>query len=144
MGNEMFIFCFSESPTTGWDACKVKKLLHCLIICIYFYLTCTTTPKQLAQQFIFPKPLLCMTLICSDWSHFLFIMPVMPDKQRAQCCFVYSVTGKRYFTASKVAPSGKEWMHFHSDQRENTNKWANMLMLHVDVNMKRFGIRFKN
>ncbi len=41
-------------------------------------------------------------------------------------------------------------LHFHSDQRENQvfrvcNKWAgNMLMFHVDVNMKRLGICFKN
>ncbi len=43
-------------------------------------------------------------------------------------------------------------LHFHSDQRENQvsqvcvrNKWAgNMLIFHVDVNMKRLGIRFKN
>ncbi len=28
----------------------------------------------------FSKPLLCVTLICGDWSHFHFIMPVMPDK----------------------------------------------------------------
>ncbi len=47
-------------------------------------------------------------------------------------------------------------LHFHSDQRENwlmvkfsqvctCNNWAgNMLIFHVDVNMKRLGIRFKN
>ncbi len=36
-------------------------------------------------------------------------------------------------------------LHFHSDQCEKTNKWAgNMLMFHVDLNMKRLGIRFKN
>ncbi len=36
-------------------------------------------------------------------------------------------------------------LHFHSDQGEKTNKWAgNMLMFHVDINMKRLGIRFKN
>ncbi len=31
----------------------------------------------------FSKPLLCVTLICSDWSdwsHFHFILPVMPNK----------------------------------------------------------------
>ncbi len=36
-------------------------------------------------------------------------------------------------------------LHFHSDQRKKTNKWSgNMLMFHVDINMKRLGIRFKN
>ncbi len=34
-------------------------------------------------------------------------------------------------------------LHFHSDQREKTNKWAGN-MFHVDVNMKRLGISFKN
>ncbi len=28
----------------------------------------------------FSEPLLCVTLFGSDWSHFDFIMPVMPDK----------------------------------------------------------------
>ncbi len=43
-------------------------------------------------------------------------------------------------------------LHVHSDQRENQvfpglrrNKWAgNMLMFHVEVNMKWPGIHFKN
>ncbi len=36
-------------------------------------------------------------------------------------------------------------LHLHSNQCEKTNKWAgNMLMFHVDVNMKWLGIRFKN
>ncbi len=43
MGYEMFIFWFWESPTTGWHACKVNKHFHCLLICIYFYLICSTT-----------------------------------------------------------------------------------------------------
>ncbi len=35
-------------------------------------------------------------------------------------------------------------LHFHSDQRKKTNKWAgNMLMFHVDVNMKRLRIVLK-
>uniref|UniRef100_A0A673FNL1 3-ketoacyl-CoA thiolase, mitochondrial-like n=1 Tax=Sinocyclocheilus rhinocerous TaxID=307959 RepID=A0A673FNL1_9TELE len=41
--------------------------------------------------------------------------------------------GNRYYYRSK------------SDQHEKTNNWAgNMLMFHVEVNMKRLGIRFKN
>ncbi len=74
-----FIFWFWESPPTG---CKVKKHIHCLIICIYFYLICSTTPKRFAQRFSFQTPLYVM-LICSDWSywsHFNLILPVMPDK----------------------------------------------------------------
>ncbi len=54
--------------------------------------------------------------------------------------------GNHYFKTLKAAPSGKLMnLHFHSDQGEKTNKWAgNMLMFHVDVNMKWLGIRFKN
>ncbi len=43
-------------------------------------------------------------------------------------------------------------LHFHSDQRENQvfsglrvqQVGGNMLMFHVDFNMKRLGISFKN
>ncbi len=74
----------------------------------------------------FSKPLLCMTLICGDWSDWLISF------SRAQCCFVYSVTGETAIVnAPKAAPSG--------------NKWAvNMLMFHDDVKMKLFKIRFEN
>ncbi len=68
-------------------------------------------------------------------------MPVMPDKAGFvnQCCFVYSVTWE---TAPKAAPSGKEWISIFIRTHDKTNKWAgNMLMCHVDVNMKRHGIR---
>ncbi len=62
-----------------------------------------------SQTIHFSKPLLCVTLICSDWSISF------------QCYFVYSVTVETDISnATKVAPSG--------------NKWAgNMLMIHVDV-----------
>ncbi len=70
------------------------------------------TPKRFAQWLFFPNP----SLICSDWfdwSHFNFIMPVMPDK----AVFVSAVLlcgqryrGNHYFTAPKVAPRGKEWI----------------------------------
>jgi len=58
----------------------------------------------------FSKPLLCVTLICGDRSHFHFISPVMPDKAAfVQFCFVYSFNGETaIFTAPKAAPSGKE------------------------------------
>ncbi len=42
--------------TTGWHACRVKKHFHCRVMCIYFYLTCWTTPKRFAQLYIFPNP----------------------------------------------------------------------------------------
>ncbi len=60
----------------------------------------------------FSKPLLCVTLICgdwSDWSHFHFIMPVMPDKtavcERSAALFIGETA---IFTAPKAPPSGKE------------------------------------
>ncbi len=35
--------------------------------------------------------------------------------------------------------------NFYSDQCKKTDKWVgNMVMFHVDLNMKRLGIRFKN
>ncbi len=74
MGNERFIFWFWESPTTGWHARSKNTFI--LIMCIYFYLTCST----IRSTIYFSKPLLCVMLICDDWSHFHFIMPVMSDK----------------------------------------------------------------
>ncbi len=79
MGYEMFIFWFWESPTTGWHACKVKKHFHCLIICIYYYNYLLNDSQRICSMINFSKPL-CVMLICGDWSHFHFIMPVMPDK----------------------------------------------------------------
>ncbi len=125
MGYERFIFWFWESPTTGWHACKVKKQFNFLIICIYFYLICSTTPKTVRSMIHFSKPLLCVTLICGDWSDWLISF-------KAEHSVVYSVTGETAIVnAPKAAPSG--------------NKWAgNMLMFHDDVEMKRLKIRFEN
>ncbi len=106
--------------------------------------------QTIRSTIYFSKSLLCVTLICGDWcdwSHFHFIMPV-PDKQVlwAQCCFVYSVTGE---TAIFTAPVGhlvaKNELAFSFRPTEKTNKWAgSMLMFHVDVNIKRLGVCFKN
>ncbi len=49
-------FGFGSPQEQGGHACKVKKHFHFLIICIYFYLTCSTTPKRFAQRLIFPNP----------------------------------------------------------------------------------------
>ncbi len=89
-----------------------QKHFHCLIICNYFfYLTCSTIPKG----YIFPNQE--EGLVCgdwSDWSHFHFIMPVMPDKSAfvsavllyVQRCPTWMAT--LFFTTPKAAPSGKE------------------------------------
>ncbi len=96
------------SPQQQADMHARSKNTHCLIICIYFYLTCSTTPKRFVQRLIFPNP-----SICGEWSHFHFIMPVMPDKAAfvsAVLLCVQRYRGNRYFTAPKAASSGKEWI----------------------------------
>ncbi len=141
MGYERFhIFWFWESPTTGSLACKVKKHFHFLIICIYFYLIRSTIH--------FSKPLLCVTLICGDWSisfKAVFVSSVL-------LC-VQPLPGETaIFNAPKSAPKWQRMnLHFHSDQCENQvsqvclrNKWAdNMLMFHVDFNIKRLEDSFQ-
>ncbi len=85
-------------------------------------------------SFIFPNPS----------SHYPFISHVMPDKavfvSAVLLCVQHYQGNPVYFYCFK---SGTLWqrmnLHFHSDQRKKTNKWAgNMLMFHV--NMKLFGI----
>ncbi len=79
----------------------------------------------------FSKPLLCVTLICGDWSIGRFHLK--------QCLLIVSsadlctaVTGETaIFNAPTAAPSGNKWV-------------GNMLIFHFDVNMKRLKIRFKN
>ncbi len=75
----------------------------------------------------FSKPLLCVTLICGDWS--ISFKAVFVIVSSADLC--KAITGETdIFNAPTAAPSG--------------NKWAgNMLMFHFDVNMKRLGIRIK-
>ncbi len=94
MGYERFIFWFWESPTTGWHACKVKKHLHFLIICIYFYLICSTTRKRFSQR-NFSKPLLCVTLICVDWSDWSISFKAVFVSAVLLC--VQPLPGKRLF-----------------------------------------------
>ncbi len=118
----------------GWHACKVKKHFHFLIICISFYLICSTTSKWFAQRFIFPNP-------SFGWRQ----SAVIGRFHLQQCLWA--------FNAPKAAPSGKEWIctfiqtnaKIKFSQVCACNKWVgNMLMFHVDVNMKRLGIHFKN
>ncbi len=137
MSYERFIFWFWESPTTGWHACKVKKHFNFLIMCIYFYLKDSQTIRSTIN---FSKPLLCKTLICCDWSISFKAVFVR------QCCFVYSVTGE---TAVFNAPTAhlvakNEFVFSFRPMRKYQQVGGNMLMIHVDVNMKRLGIGFKN
>ncbi len=127
MGNERFIFWFWESPPTGWHPCKVKKHFHCLIIC-----NLLNDSQTIRSMIHFSKLLLCVTLISGDWSnwsHFHFIMPVMPDKAAFVSPVLLCVQrylGNSYFTALKAAPSGKEWTCIFIQTM--TNKWAGFVL----------------
>ncbi len=96
--------------------------------------------------------LLCMTLICGDWSDWSISFKAAFVSAVLLC--VQLLPGKQLFlTLQKVAPSGKEWICIFIQTNAKIkfsqvcarNKWAgNMLMFLVDVNMKWLGIRFKN
>ncbi len=94
----------------------------------------------------FSKPLLCVTLICGDWSHFHLISPVMPDK----AVFVSTVLlcvqryrGTAILTLQKQHLVAKnEFAFSFRPMRKDQQVGGNMLMFHVD--MKRLGIRFRN
>ncbi len=134
---------------------QIKKpwtlILIYYILCIYVYkhllLPYLLNDSQTIRSTIhFSKPLLCVMLICFDWSHFHVILPVTPDKAVFVVLLcVQRYRGNRYFYFSK---SSTKWQRlnlcFHSDQSEKTNKWVgNMLILHDDINMKRLGFILK-
>ncbi len=105
------------------------------ILCLTYLLN---NSQMIRSTIHFSKP-----LICDDWSHFHFIVPVMPDKAAFVSAVLLCV---QHFRGS--SKSSTQWqtmnLHFHSDQRKKTNKRAgNMLLFHVDVNRKRLGIRFQ-
>ncbi len=86
--------------------------------------------QTISSTIHFSKPLLCVTLICGDWSDWsISFKAVFVIVSSADLCT--AVTGETaIFNAPKAAPCG--------------NKWAvNMLMFHFDFNMKRLKIRFK-
>ncbi len=55
------------TPNNRLTCMQGQKHFHFLIICIYFYLICSMTPKRFVQRLIFPNPS-CVTLLCADWS----------------------------------------------------------------------------
>ncbi len=142
MGNERFIFWFWESLTTGWHAFKVKKHFYCLIICIYFLPYLLNDSQTIHSTIHFSKPLLCMTLICSDWSDWSI--------EFLQCCFVYNVTRETailLLQKQHLVAKNELAFSFRPTWKSSFPRSAratSMLMFHVDVNMKRLGIRFKN
>ncbi len=106
---------------------------------MHFFLPYLLNDSQTIRSTIhFSKLLLCVTLICGDWS--ISFKAVF-------------VSFRAVFDTPKAAPSGKEWIcmfiqtnaKIKFSQVCRRNKWAgNMLMFHVNVNMKRLGIRYKN
>ncbi len=87
-----------------------------LSLSYYMHLFCL--PYLLNDSFF--GPLLCVTLICGDWSQFHFISP---DK----AAFVMWAKNSKMNLQSSFRP---------------TEQWAdNMLMFHVEVNTKGLGIR---
>ncbi len=112
-----------------------QKHFNCLIICIYFLPYLLNDSQTIWSTINFSKPILCVTLIWSDWSdcsHFHYIFTVMPDEAVFECRAVFVQRHRRnsHFHRSK---SGTLWqrmnLHFHSDQCEKTNRCAgNMLM----------------
>ncbi len=96
-----------------------------------FLLYLLNDSQTIRSTIYFSKPLLCVTLICGDWSDWsISFKAVFVIVSSAALC--KAVTGETaIFNTPTVAHSG--------------NKWAgNMLMFHFDVNMKRLKIRFKN
>ncbi len=133
---DRFIFWFWESPTTGWHL-PGQKHLHFLIIWFIFYLICSTTAKWFAQLYIFPNPsfVWCQSAVIG-WFNL---------KQCLwQCCCVTAIMGKQLvLTLQKlhlVANNEFAFSFRPTPKLSFPNKWAgNMLMVHVDVDMKWLG-----
>ncbi len=85
---------------------------HFLSYNMHLFLSYLLNDSQTIRSTIhFSKPL-CVTLICGDWSnwsHFHFIMPVMPDKAVLLCVQRYRETA---ILRSKAAPSAKNEFAF--------------------------------
>ncbi len=82
----------------------------------------------------FSKPLLCVTLICGDWS--------ISFKAAFVSAVLLCVQPLPIFTAPKAAPSGKEWICIFIQTKAKIkfspvcmrNKWAgNILMFNLKV-----------
>ncbi len=116
MGYERFIFWFWESPNNRFTCMQGQKTLS-LSYNMHLFLPYLLNDSQTIRSTIhFSKPLLCVKLICGDWSIGLIFISsclwcLIKQHLWAQCCFVYSVTGETaILPAPKAAPSGKEWI----------------------------------
>ncbi len=114
--------CIQGQKTLSFSYNKHLFLLYLLI-----------DSQTIRSTINFSKPL-CVTLICGDWSISF------------KTAFVYSVTGetailklqKRHLVAKN------EFAFSFRPKRKDQQVAGNMLIFHVDVKMKRLGIRFKN
>ncbi len=89
-----------------------------------------------SQTVHFSKPLLCVTLICCDWSHYHLVSPVILIKQClwAQCCFalpgkpICVLLQKRHLVAKN------EFAFSFRPTWKDQQVGGNMLMFHADIN----------
>ncbi len=80
----------------------------------------------------FSEPLLCVMLICSDWSHFHPIWPVYLIKQ----CLFFPLQKQHLVAKNEFAFSFRP-------TRKDQQVGGNMLMFDVHVNMKSLGVVLK-
>ncbi len=66
-----FLILFWESHLIGSHACKVRKCISFIKICIWFHTIFQWFLNNLFKailRFAFTKPILSVSLLCSDWS----------------------------------------------------------------------------
>ncbi len=97
MGNERFFFGFGSHQQQVDVHARSKKHFNFLIICIYFYLI------LLNDSFF--QPLLCVTLICGDWSDWsISFKAVFVIVSSADLCTAVTGEETAIFNAPTAAP----------------------------------------
>ncbi len=126
MGYERFIFWFWESQQQVDMHAKSKNTFIVLYAFILPYLL--NDSQTIHSTIHFSKLLLCVTLICCDW--LISIKAVL---------WAFKTLQKQHLVAkNEFAFSFRPTQKIKFSQVCSCNKWAaNMLMFHVDVNMKR-------
>ncbi len=105
MEGSYFVMAVPNNTLTCMQGKKKKTLsLSYMHLFLPYLLNDSQTIRSTVN---FSKPLLWVMLICGDWSHFHFILPVNPDKTVFVSAVLLSVQhywGNNYFTAPKAAP----------------------------------------